>query len=390
MTMSKSLDRSPRRQPRRWLFFVVGALVLGVAFLLLRAKERPASGPAPAAKTKLVDVRGRAVEVTTPAHRLAIDDSRYLVALGLLHPDPGSLLASWAHDVQRLGPETYQQYLRKSPGLDKLPKVASSAGSFDVESLLAAAPDAALLSLESGITNEQIERVQAAGVPVLIVDFFVKPFENLERSLLVLGELVGRAEQAREVVAFRAEHMRRISARAASFSERERPLVFLEAHAGMATECCNSPGKGNIGDYIQFVGGHNIGADALSQPSGKLNLEYVISRDPKVYIGTGGPHLAKDGGLVVGAGFDRARAHESLAKVVERRGISSLSAVKTGHVHGFSHQLLNSPLDVVAIEAFARWIHPETFGDIDPAATLAEINRRFLAVPYEGVYWVDL
>ena len=59
-------------------------------------------------------------------------------------------------------------------------------------------------------------------------------------------------------------------------------------------------------------------------------------------------------------------------------------------MHGFSHQLINSPLDVVAIEAFATWIHPELFADIDVAATLEAINTRYLQVPYRGTYWVDI
>ena len=32
----------------------------------------------------------------------------------------------------------------------------------------------------------------------------------------------------------------------------------------------------------------------------------------------------------------------------------------------------------------------ELFGDLDPRATLDEINSRFLAVPYQGAYWADL
>lgn len=340
-------------------------------------------------KQQLLDIRGRPVAIHGPVHRIAIDDSRYLVALGLIHPDPVSLLAAWPQDVNRLGPETYQQILRKSPGLAKLPKIASSAGAFDLESLLAAKPDVALLSLESGITDTQIAQIEAAGIPVVIVDFFVKPFENLEKSLLLLGRLTGRGDQAKDFLDFRAEHMERIADRIAELPKDDRPTVFLEAHAGMSADCCNSPGRGNIGDYIDFVGGHNIGSDVIKQSFGKLNLEYVISRDPHVYIATGGPHLEKAGGLVLGAGYDETRARASLLKVAGRKGIAGLSAVKAGRVHGFSHQLINSPLDIVAIETFAKWIHPETFGDLNPAATLTEINKRFLSVPYEGVYWVD-
>ena len=52
--------------------------------------------------------------------------------------------------------------------------------------------------------------------------------------------------------------------------------------------------------------------------------------------------------------------------------------------------MLNSPLDILAVEVLARWIRPELFGDVDPAATLAEINNRFLSVPLEGTQWVDM
>ena len=44
----------------------------------------------------------------------------------------------------------------------------------------------------------------------------------------------------------------------------------------------------------------------------------------------------------------------------------------------------------MAIEAMARWFHPEATAGIDPAATLAAMNQRFAAVPMQGTYWTDL
>jgi len=367
------------------------APALAVAMLLSGCQRQEAEAPGQAATSNaaLTDVRGRTVNVTGPVHRIAIDDSRYLVALGLIHPQPASLLAAWPQDVNRLGEETYAQFLQQTPGLAELPKVSSSAAAFDLESVLAARPDLALLSLESGVTDAQIAQLEAAGIPVAIVDFFVQPFENLEKSLLLLGRLTGREEQARAFVAFRNEHMRRIAEGVAALPAADRPTVFVEAHAGMNGDCCNSPGKGNIGDYIAFVGGHNIGSDVIDQSFGKMNLEYVISRDPAVYIATGGPHLAKANGLVLGGGYTPDQARAALARVTARPGFAGLSAVRSGHAHGFSHQLINSPLDIVAIEAFAKWIHPDAFADVDPAATLEAINTRFLAVPYRGTWWID-
>ncbi len=76
--------------------------------------------------------------------------------------------------------------------------------------------------------------------------------------------------------------------------------------------------------------------------------------------------------------------------MVRRPGVAELSAVRSGHVHGLFHNLVNLPLNVLVAEALAKWIHPDLFADIDPQATLTEINARFLAVPFTGTYWVTL
>ncbi len=128
----------------------------------------------------------------------------------------------------------------------------------------------------------------------------------------------------------------------------------------------------------------------LKQPSGKLNLEFVVERDPDIYIATGGPHLEKTGGFVVGPKYDVETSRASLRRVAARRGLSTLKAVREGRVHGLSHQLINSPIDIVAAEVLAKWIQPELFADLDPRATLDAINKDFLAVPYRGDYWTDL
>ncbi|MCW4456497.1 ABC transporter substrate-binding protein [Flavobacterium sp. MXW15] len=344
----------------------------------------------PAMAAEIVDLRGRKVTVPDQIKKISIDDGRYLVALALIQPDPVKVLAAWPRDINRIGEETYAEYLKKFPALRTLPQVASSAGSFNLESVLAAAPDVAVVSLGNGPSDAQVAQLQAAGIPVVFIDFFTNPFKNQERSLRILGRLTGGQAKAEDFIAFRRQRLETISRRVAALAPDARPSVFLEAHAGMTRDCCNSPGKGNVGDYIEFVGGHNIGADVLKGPFGKLNLEYVISRDPKVYIATGGAHLEKSGGLVLGVGYDAARARASLAAITRRQGIAQLSAVKTGNAHGLAHQLINSPIDIVAIEVFARWVHPELFQDLDPARTLQEINRRFLAVPYHGVGWTDL
>ena len=357
----------------------------GLALLSACGRTEPSAGGA-----GLKDLRGRPVRPLGDGGKLSIDDGRYLIALSLIHPDPVSLLAAWSGDINRIGPEMYAGFVEKFPTLASVPKIAQSGQAFNAEAVLAARPSTAVVSLDSGPSDEQAAQLEGAGISVAFIDFFAHPFENQARSLALLGGLIGRADQAEAFNAFKKTRLDHISQRVATIPQDQRPTVFLEPHAMINPDCCASPGKGNIGDYIAFVGGRNIGADVLDQPTGKLNLEYVIQRDPDVYIVTGGPHLAKAGGFVVGPGFTPEQSQAGLRRVAGRRGISTLKAVREGRTHGLSHQLINSPIDVVAVEVLAKWIHPELFGDLNPRATLDEINARFLAVPYRGDYWADL
>jgi iron complex transport system substrate-binding protein len=365
-----------RRAVLRW--------AAGVALLTLVS----ASPAAAQASATITDIRGRSVAIPRGPQRLLIDDGRYLIALSLIHPDPVSLLTAWPRDINRISQPVYDRYRARFPRIDQLTTVASSAGTFSLEQAIASAPTVAIFSLGQGPTDPQIRQLEAAGIAVVFIDFFTQPFEHLERSLTILGQIAGRDAQARNFLDWRRARMSRIAA-AVKAQAGPAPKVFLEAHAGL-TACCNSPGKGNIGDYISFVGGHNIGADVLPGAFGRLNVEYVVAQNPDVYILTGGPHIEKAGGYVVGPGYTVERSRQAIQAMTARTGLGLLAAVKTGRVHGLSHQLLNSPLDILAVESLARWIHPRLFGAIDPAATLREINERFLAVPLDGPLWTDL
>lgn len=67
----------------------------------------------------------------------------------------------------------------------------------------------------------------------------------------------------------------------------------------------------------------------------------------------------------------------SLEQVVQRPGISSLSAVSNTRVFGLWHNFYNAPINLLAVEAMAKWFHPELFEDINPEKALQEINEQF-------------
>lgn len=342
------------------------------------------------AEIALTDISGHKIVLPRPANRILITDGRFLMALALIDPDPVGRLVAWPHDIDHIGPETFDSFRRKFPAIDRLLRVAGSAQTQSVEQIIGAAPDLAVFPLAAHLSSEERDKIEAAGIPVLTIDFFVHPLANLAPSLRLLGQASGRQDQAERFIAFRQSRMEAIAGKLSAVADKPRPGVFLEPHAGLVEECCTSPGNGNIGDYIDFAGGENIGRAVIPSAAGKLSLEYVINRHPQVYIATGGPYMEKRGGVVLGPGYSAERAKASLAGVITRSGFDSLPAIRTGRVWGLSHQLLNSPLDILALEVLAKAIHPELFSDIDVAATRQTIVDKFLPVPLDGTYWTSL
>ena len=73
----------------------------------------------------------------------------------------------------------------------------------------------------------------------------------------------------------------------------------------------------------------------------------------------------------------------------ERLRLVLLRAIREGNAHGLWHDFYNSPYNLLAIEALAKWVHPQLFAKLDPQATMEQINQQFLGMPLQGAYWVD-
>jgi iron complex transport system substrate-binding protein len=367
-----------------------------ILFLLL-ALLTPHLGACPAwgDPIRLTDLAGREVVLQQPARRLLLGEGRFIHALALLErQDPAALVAGWMGDFQRLDPAGYAQYAARFPQVEKIPLVgATSAESFSVERALALQPDLVVLSEGSGHTpgkdSDVVAQLARAGVPVVFIDFRSHPLADTAPSLRLLGQAIGRAREAEEFLQFQQAHLDRISARLAE-AKPQRPSLLMEMRAGGDRPCCSSPGHGNLGEFVEFAGGKNLGAERIPGVFGQLNLEFVVAADPAVYVATGGGNAGDGTSPLLGTGVSEADAQAALRGTAGRAGIAGLSAVREGHAHALWHHFYNSPYNLLAVEALARWLHPKLFTDLDPAATLAEMNRRFLAVPLEGTFWTSL
>jgi iron complex transport system substrate-binding protein len=362
-------------------------------FLLLSVLLLP--GLAAADPIRLTDLAGREVVLERPARRVLLGEGRFIHAIALLErQDPTAVVAGWMGEFRRLDPAGYAQYAARFPRVEQIPLVgATTAESFSVERALALQPDLVVLSLGGGHApgrdSEVVAQFARAGVPVLFIDFRAHPLKDTVPSLRLLGQALGRTREAEAFLAFQQARLDRISQRLTE-AKPAKPTLLMEMRAGGDRPCCSSPGHGNLGELVEFAGGQNLGAERIPGVFGQLNLEFVVASDPDVYVATGGGNAGDGTSPVLGTGVTEAKAQAGLRGAAGRAGISGLTALREGHAHALWHHFYNSPYNLLAVEALARWLHPALFADLDPAATLAEMNRSFLAVPLEGTFWTSL
>ncbi|MGO4671932.1 hypothetical protein AB4Z40_03460 [Bosea sp. 2YAB26] len=98
------------------------------------------------------------------------------------------------------------------------------------------------------------------------------------------------------------------------------------------------------------------------------------------------------GNIAVWLGYETQpeRAAAQFKGLVARTGFPGLTAVKNRKVMAIYHQFYQSPYHFVAIQALAKWLHPNEFKDLDARATFQELHDRFLPIKLTGKFWIEM
>ncbi|KJE37197.1 Fe3+-hydroxamate ABC transporter substrate-binding protein [Thalassospira sp. HJ] len=348
----------------------------------------------------LTDVSGREVTVEVPVKHMILGEGRFLPSIGILDPEnPVRWIAGMMGEFKSLDPASFAQYQNKFPEIDDIPLIGRrNEETFSVEKAVTVEPDVAIFGMSGGhgpgsTSHEVLSVMGAAHIPVVMIDFRAKPFENTPKSIRLLGKLMGKEEQAEAFVKFYEENLSKVTSRASEITEK--PSVFLESRVGLAENCCEAMGNEMIGKFVTLAGGDNIFGDTIPGVISQVSVEQVIVTDPDVYITTaiGSAGLDSETNarrIVLGANTSADQARASLAHSMERTGLPLLSAVRSKQVYSVWHHIYNNPINVFALQAKAKWLHPDIYADLDPDAELAAFFERFQAVDLDGVYWVGL
>lgn len=346
----------------------------------------------------VTDLAGRTVEVEKDPQAIVLGEGRMIYTLALLEEDPFSRVVGWKDDMINFDPDAWRKYVEAFPAAADLPNLGSPySDEWNLESVISLGTEVVFMNLgellqaqESGI----IEKLEDAGIASVFVDFRQEPTANTVPSIQLLGRILDRRDAADAFTDFYQAEMKKIYAEIEQIPDEERPVVFIERAAGYnPANCCGTFGAANLGRLVDLAGGRNWGSQRFPGYGGNVSLEAILVDDPDVIIGTGANWAEFNPAttaVLFGYDADPEVVQERLAGLAARDGFSDLSSVKNGRFHSVYHQFYNSPYHFVAMQAFAKWMHPDRFEDLDPEATMQELHDRFLPIEYSGVFWGTL
>lgn len=400
-TYVRTIDPSSRpvRALRR-ILVAIAAVLLVTTCSACGARTPDASGGG-GTPTEITDAFGRHVTVNLPAHRILLGGQRLIYTTAFLNrDDPTRDVIGWPDDLSENDPDTYAQYHAEFPHqMDKVTTTGEiSSGSLSAEQALSLRPDVFVVSAASFDAARSagiVDKLNKAGIPTVVVDYFVDPVAHTVPSIRAMGQIFGRVPQAEAFIDYYQSKIDLVKNRLAQAKATPTP-AFLWRAPGYY-DCCSTFARSNLAALLNLAGGANLGDQLLSTAQGTLSPETILQHNPPVVIATGadwapGRTPVHQGGYVaLGYNEKPDAATQQLQSVLSRQaGFDQLDAVKNKRTFAIWHHFYDSPYNYLAVEWFAKWLHPDLFTDIDPNAELAELHSKFLPIPAEGTFWTGL
>jgi len=300
-----------------WLIIVVliGA-AFGGGYLLARPSEGGVEG---AEGLTVIDGAGRVVTIAETPERIvsiasACTETLYAIGCG----------------DKVVGVDQYSDY---PPEVQDKPCVGTGS-SLNLEMVLGLEPD---LVLAWWYNSEAIGNLEKLGIPVVAIN--PRSVDEVMDTIRLLGLITDHVSEADNLVAEMQDKIDEITAKVEGLEKAERPLVYYELGTPMKTT-----GPGTFTNELIFMaGGINLAADEpVRYPI--LSSEYIIERNPDVIV-------------VVSYGA-------SIEEVMNRDGWKHINAVVNNRIYQIdTHLVTCSPRLIQGLEQFARWFHPDLFGD---------------------------
>ena len=371
-------------------------LVLAMVLAVFAGCSQKPSGnntntdPAGPETIEVTDMKGRTVTIPAKVERVVVTFNleEYFAVAGAEGIDK---LVGWSHKYwQGRREDAYSAFTKAFPKLKDIPDVGYN-GDISIESIISLQPDVVIASATGANYNALepgFENLRKAGIECVFVDFHKQTVETHQKSIALLGKVLGQEARAAEIGKYYAAQMQVIADRLKDLKDEDRPRVYMEFSLGPG-QLGNTWSEQMWGALIRQCGGTNIAA-GMEGASVDIAPEQVISADPQVIIFACSPRTDVSDNVVLGYGADKDLAIKNIQAYKTRAGWAELSAVKTGRMGGVYHDLSRHIFDFAGAQAIAKMIQPEIFKDLDPEKNLAEFFDKYMPVKLDGVWTLQL
>lgn len=338
------------------------------------------------AEIKVTDIKGREVTLAEPAKRIVLsfyyEDFIAVAGPGAMDKVVALSLSTW----KDWRPNQFAAYAKAIPAINGIPDIGDTEnGTFSIEKAIAAKPDLVILAAWSyDALGESVKQFDAAGIPVVTLDYNAQTVEKHVKSTLLLGKVLGSEERAEALAAHYKTAMEDIDRRIAAAGPASKK-VYVELAQKGPSEIGNSYGNGMWGTLVEKLGGTNI-AKGQIENWGPLSPEYVLAQQPDLIFLAGSEWLNKPQAVTVGFGASQETARERMKAYLGRPGWDQLPAVKTGNVHAIYHGGARTLSDYVYAQYIAKQLYPDAFKDVDPSAEIRSYYDTWMPIKADGVF----
>jgi ABC-type Fe3+-hydroxamate transport system substrate-binding protein len=284
----------------------------------------------------------------------------------------------------------WELYTGHRPSLKTIPGIGRvDTNTFSVEKVISLNPDLLMLAdwQYKGLGSD-IDRIESAGIPVVVVDYNAQTPERHVKSTQLIGVITGQEARAEQIATEYKQNLQMISQRLEE-ANLPKPKIYTEYGAAGVNEVGYTFGKNMWGAIATMAGGDNISAPYVEW-WGKLNPEQIIASNPDVIVMTGYESGSADDAMVMGQGIDGELAKQRLAGFKQRVGWSSIAAVKNNRLYAAYHGACRTILDGALVQFYAKAMYPDLFSDLDPKQAYLDFYRQYLPVMPEGTFMTQL
>jgi iron complex transport system substrate-binding protein len=292
-----------------------------IASLILMASMEAISVAKVSAQITVVDDLGRSVMITS---------SEKIVSIG---PSCTEILYALGLGDRVVGVDRFSDY---PPEVIPKQKI-NNWWNPDPEEVIALNPNIVFYSVGNPAAVEALERV---GLTVVALQ--PKMIDDIFEDMKLVGKITGKTQEAEFLISTLSKRIDEIKEKTKNVTVR--PKVYMETYYPPPW----SWGLGSWGhQIIELAGGMNVFGDILTGYV-KTTDEEIVVRDPDIIISLVGPmHYA------------------TLEDFRKRKGWSEIKAIAEGRVYLLDENLFlrPGPRIVEGLEALARILHPELFGE---------------------------